>query len=281
MATNVMARELRAARGIGTSFRQQVWLLGVSGRWIYLVLGLLAVLLLIARSDTPREIPRILFVALIALPVGAIWAIAVWRGEGPNRRHYHWSLPVPRPAHDLARVAVGAMYLLGALAVLAAAGVLTAFMDGTFARFASFSAEAWANIFVAPLIVYLLVTPFMLWSDYAITRWVIWIFFGLPFLAVLTVRAWQRFEFVGWALDQTLGEGDWALGTALWTGTLRAIEESIEATGGSVSWSGDLWWTAASLWLVLGLALTLFAGIYRPDDLTRLVRGARRTAVRG
>ena len=270
MATNVGARELRPAPGIGTSFRQQAWLLGVSGRWVFLILGLVAVLMLIGLSDVPREVPRILISAMLALLGGAIWPVMVWHGEGPDRRSYHWSLPVPRPAHDLARVALGAVYLLGVCAVLAAAGALAASMNGTFDRFAAIGPEAWANFFVAPLIVYLLVSPVVLWSDYPITRWVFGIIFGMGLLAV--ILSWQGLHQLGEGMSKIAEAENWGLGPALF-GILREVRRSMELPA-----PVDLLWTAAALWFTLGLALTLFAGIYRPDDLRRFVRHDARPA---
>ncbi len=271
MATNVGARELRPAPGIGISFRQQAWLLGVSGRWAFLILGLLAVLMLFGLSDVPREVPRILITAMLALLGGAIWAVMVWDGENPDRRSYHWSLPVPRPAHDLARVAVGAVYLLGVCAVLAGAGAMAASANGTFDRFAAVGPEAWATFFVAPLIIYLLVLPVVLWSDYPITRWVFGIIFGVGLLAA--ILSWQGLPLLGEVINKTFESENWGLGAALFNGIVREVSGSMELPA-----PVDLWWTAAALWFTLGLALTLFAGIYRPDDLRRFVRREARPA---
>lgn len=271
MATNVGVRELRPAPGIGVSFRQQAWLLGVSGRWVFLILGLLAVLMLIGLSDVPHEVPRILITAELALLGGVTWAVMVWHGEGPDRRSYHWSLPVPRPAHDLARVALGAVYLLGVCAVLAGAGAIAASVNGTLDRFAAIGPEAWANFFVAPLIVYLLVSPVALWSDYPITRWVAAIIFGVGLLAV--ILSWQGLPLLGEGMNKIFEAEHWGLAAALFAGIQREVSASMELPA-----LVDLWWTAAVLWFVLALGLTLFAGIYRPDDLRRFVRRDPRPA---
>ena len=63
MATGVEASELRPAAGIGISLRQQAWLLGVSGRWAFLILGLVAMLMLMGLSEVPRELPRTFILA--------------------------------------------------------------------------------------------------------------------------------------------------------------------------------------------------------------------------
>ncbi len=262
MRANVAVRELRPVPGVAVSFRQQAWLLGLSGRWILLILGLLALLMLIGLSDIPREVPRIFIVAELALLGGVTWAVMVWHGEGPDSRSYHWSLPVPRPLHDLARVGVGAVYLLGICAVLAGAGAMAASINGTFDRFATIEAESWVNYFFTPLIVYLLVTPVVLWSDYAITRWVFGITLGLGLVAA--VLSWQGFQLPVNAMSTIFEAESWGLGAALFDWTLHMVGPAPAGFS----------WTAAVLWFTVGLALTGFTGIYRPDDLRRLVRGA-------
>ncbi len=267
MRANVAVRELRPTPGIGVSFRQQAWLLGMSGRWILQILGLLALLMLIGLSDVPREAPRILITSMLAILGGTTWAVMVWHGEGPDRRSYHWSLPVPRPAHDLARVALGAAYLLAICAVLAGAGAIAASANGTFDRFAATAPEAWANFFVAPLIVYLLVTPVVLWSDYPITRWVFAIYLGGGLLAA--ILSWQGFDLLVEGLEKIFDAENWGLAAALFAG----IQHEVSASMGLPPLV-DLWWTGAVLWFGLGLALTVFTALYRPDDLRRLVRRA-------
>lgn len=262
MATSIETRTVRRGAGIGVSLRQQTVLLGVSGRWVYLVLGLLALLMLIGLSGLPREVPRMLVIAQLALLGGVTWAVMVWFGEGPDRRSYHWSFPVPRPAHDLSRVGGGVVYLVGICAVLAAAGAVAASMNGTFDRFATFGAESWASFFVTPLIVYLLVTPVVLWSDYAITRWAFGTVFGLALLAV--ILAWQGFHLPADLMRTIVEAEQWGLGPALFDWTLHMVGPTpVDAN-----------WPAAALWLALGFALTLVTGMYRPEDLQRLVRRA-------
>ena len=192
MATGVEASELRPAAGIGISLRQQAWLLGVSGRWAFLILGLVAMLMLMGLSEVPRELPRTFILAMLAMLGGVVWAVMVWHGEGPSRRTYHWSFPVRRPVHDLVRVGLGAAYLIAICALLTGVGAIADALNGTFDRFTSIGPAAWANFFLAPLIVYFLVIPAVLWSEYAITRWV---FVGRNRLrcgAVFSRAQWER-----------------------------------------------------------------------------------------
>lgn len=262
MTANIETGELRSATGVGVSLRQQTVLLGVSGRWIYLILGLMALLMLIGLSDIPPDVPRMLIVSQLALLGGVTWAVMVWFGEGPDRRSYHWSFPVPRPAHDLARVGVGVLYLVGICAVLAGAGAIAASVNGTFDRFAAIGPQSWANFFLTPVIVYLLVTPVVLWSDYAITRWVFGVTFGLGLLAA--VLSWQGINGLGEAMEIIFNAEHLGLGAALFDWTLQMFGPApVEFT-----------WNAAVLWLTVGLALTVFTGMYRPDDVRRVFRRA-------
>jgi len=262
MTTDIDMGEGRRATGIGISLRQQAVLLGASGRWAYLILGLLALLLLLGTTDIPREAPRLLILAQFALLAGVTWAVMVWFGEGPDRRSYHWSLPVSRPAHDLARVSVGAAYLVGICAVLAGAGAISSVFNGTLDRFVGVGAVSWVNYFLTPLIVYLLVMPVVLWSDYAITRWVFGIVLGMGLLAAFF--GWQGVSLPGDVMRTAFEAQRWGLGPALFDWSLAMAGPS---PAGAV-------WTAEVLWLAVGLGLTVLTAVFRPDDLRRLARRA-------
>jgi hypothetical protein len=258
------AHELGPFAGMRTSFRQQAWLLGVSRRWVPLTLILLVVLLLLLMlGDFPPKSPPIIFAAVLALPVSVIWAATVWSGETPTRRTYHWSLPVARPGHDLARIFVGALYLLGAYAVLAGAGALVSVIDGTFPRFAAIQPVAWANYILAPLIIYLLVMPNVLWSEYRITHVVYGAFFGV--IIVANILKWVGFGFGADSIHKLIFASE-GLGSAMVAGMLPEITSLV---AGDAVVAGEPWLPAALLWLGIGLVLTLFTAMFRPDDLRR------------
>ena len=213
-------------------------------------------------TDIPREAPHLLILAQFALLAGVTWAVMVWFGEGPDRRSYQWSFPVPRAAHDLARVGVGAAYLLGICAVLAGAGAVSSLFNGTLDHFASVGAASWANYFLTPLIVYLLVMPVVLWSDYAITRWVFGIVLGMGLVAAFL--GWQGFSLPSDLMRTAFEAEHWGLGPALFD---WALAMAGPAPDGAV-------WTAEALWFAMGLGLTVLTAVFRPDDLRRLVRRA-------
>ena len=257
--------ELRQTPGIWTAFRQQLWLLAASGRWAGMTLSIL-VLMVILDAHTPAPVPGVLTLAVILLPVSALWAIVVWSGEGPNQRGYHWSMPVPRAAHELARVAAGALYLVAMCAVFAVADALMSSLEGQYAEFAAIDAGAWANYFIAPVVVYLLATPLVLWRDYAVVRWLLG---GLCFLGILTpLLETQGIHILssGWQL--VFFGSDAGLGLII-NGLLDALNA---ATGDLGMSTGHPWQTAAMVWLAIGLVLTAFAALFRPDDLLRMVK---------
>lgn len=242
---------------LGAAVRQQALLLGVSGRWAYLVLGLVGLLMLIGLSGLPAATSRMLIVSQLALLAGVLWAMMVWFGEGPDRRVYQWSLPVPRGAQDLARVAVGGLYLIGVCAVLGGAGAVAEAVNGTFDRVLTIDMLWWTGFFVTPLIAYFLVTPVVLWSDYSVTRWGFALLFGVGLLAV--VLSWQGMEWLASAIGTVFDAEGLGLGAALFDWTLGLF--GPVPTGPA--------WAATVLWAGVGVVLTALTGMYRPDDVRR------------
>jgi hypothetical protein len=253
--TNV---ELRTPAGIRTSFVQQLRLLGWSGRWAFLVLGLLGLLVAAGtmRADAHLGLPRMVVAAMFGLPAPVLWALFVWHGELPQRRSYHWSLPVPRPGHDLARIAAGAVWLLAAYLALAAVGAIVAATSGDWAHFASIG-PAWATFFVGPLVLYLLTSPLALWSDSPTLRRSM-----VAFIGVAIVAAILQLEVYRHVAEAVFGRG-WGLTTALIGGFLRQAGVETGAPGVLI---------VAALWLGIGLTATVFAATWRPADLARLAR---------
>jgi hypothetical protein len=71
--------------------------------------------------------PIFLFIVPLA---GFTWATVVWKAHPFGKRDYTWSLPVDRPAHDLWRVAAGAIHLGLALLLVALIGGGFAILEG-------------------------------------------------------------------------------------------------------------------------------------------------------
>jgi hypothetical protein len=249
--------DLHTPVGAGTSFAWQLRLLGWSGRWVYLVAALLLVLVAAKtlHADAVLGVPLVGVAAMVGLPAPVLWGLVVWQGELPHRRSYHWSLPVARPGHDLARVAAGAVWLLAAYLVLAGIGAILAATSGEWARFAAIG-PAWITFFAAPLVLYLLVAPLALWSD---SRWLLRVMVGWIVLgvceAILQLESYRR------VAEAVFGYGNgWGLATVLFGGFLRH-----EADGPSAA-------SVVALWLGIGLVATVGAAVWRPADLARLLR---------
>ena len=253
--TNV---ELRTPAGIRTSFVQQLRLLGWSGRWAYLIISLLLLLAFTKtmHADALLGVPLVVVAGLLGLPLAALWALLVWHGELPDRRSYHWSLPVPQPGHDLARIAGGAVWLLAAYLALAAGGAIVAATSGDWARFASIG-PAWTTFFAGPLVLYLVVSPLALWSNS------VWLRRVLAAVIVLGIfGAIGQLDVYRRVAEAVFGPG-WGLATALMGGFLR--QAGLET--GPAGERG-----AAALWFGIGLIATICAATWRPADVARLAR---------
>lgn len=248
-----------------SAFRRQVWLLGASGRWAGMTLIMLLMMVIIEAHGV-APIPFVLTIGIFLLPVAAIWAILVWSGEGPRERGYHWSMPVPRGVHELARVAAGALYLVAMYAVFAIADGIMAELDGHYDAFAAIEARAWGSYFIAPLVVYALVMPLVLWRDYAIIRWLLGALFVV---GVLTPLAELRDV-------HTLGNA-WR---AVFFTTDIGLANIVNGVGNAMAAAHDSpsvnplgpWEIAAAVWLTIGLLLTVTTAMFRPDDLRRIFR---------
>ncbi|MDP2497333.1 MAG: hypothetical protein Q8W44_04985 [Candidatus Palauibacterales bacterium] len=122
------------------------------------------------------------------------WAAGVWSDEGPGERAYHWSLPVTRPAHDLTRVGLGAVFFLvtGAAAValwtLPVAALTGAITPGP--------VRALALVALLLLLGYLLGTVPALLSDHP-ARWSIGVFLGYAVGTGLLMEAAERWRWIG------------------------------------------------------------------------------------
>lgn len=130
-----------------------------------------------------------------------------------------------------------------------------------------FGPAAWGYFFLSPLIVYLLVSPLALWSDYPATRWLLGGWTALGLLAALL--SFKGIHLPARLAGNVLG-GDSALGmaNAVMTGLHRGLV-AADPPGMPDAWG------AVALWLAIGAALTVFAARFRPDDLRRIARGLR------
>lgn len=86
------------------------------------------------------------------------WPYRVWREERPQRRGYHWAMPVERRTHDLLRVGAGLALLPILVAAFVLLALVTATVFGHTAVFPGWGALFWIDLFAAPLVIYLLLS---------------------------------------------------------------------------------------------------------------------------
>ena len=257
---------LRSPASTGTSFRQQMWLLGASGRWIYPIAALVAMLMIIPGSDPATADPATAVAAALVAFLGAFWPMIVWYGETPSRRVYHWSLPVARAPHDLMRVAAGALYLVGMSAAIALAAIL---IDGNFTVAFDTRTILILAFGLVPLFPYFLMSALALWSDYAVTRYALAAFVGFGFGSAVLERVGYGVP-ADWLGTLFFG-GSWAFAFTLLEGVFMLSERATSP--------GDTWPAAIAVWLATGIALTLLAVSVRPDDLRRRLARTPRASV--
>ncbi|HZG44469.1 MAG TPA: hypothetical protein VEY93_16070, partial [Longimicrobium sp.] len=96
------------------------------------LLVLLPLPLLIQHAGRPGHGTDMQFaeVALMCALVGLFAPMAVWKGDGPARRGYFWSLPVDRSRHALVKVAAGWGWTMAVVGLLLLWAALLAWMTG-------------------------------------------------------------------------------------------------------------------------------------------------------
>lgn len=255
------------------SFARQFRLLWTSRRPIMLLVAVLGLLALIGPPfiDTDMQVARLLPIWWVLVLIGPVWAFAVFNNEGPGNRMYHWSQPVPRWIHSLARVAAGAAWLVVVYVVLLGAGLLFGAMDGNAWQYFQLPVAAWANFFTGPLIGYLGVSILAVISDHPI-RWFFGLVFLLPLVMGLVLNA-LGLDRVMEVLAQPVTHSQWGLGQAL-AGAFGSSAMSVmaEAIGMAEQAMPEFrgWWVAMGLWLVLFGGLTVLVSTRHPDTLPRL-----------
>ena len=93
-----------------------------------------------------------------ALVWGFFWPFRVWRAEKPQRRGYHWAMPLDRRVHDLLRVGAGLVLLPAITAIFVVLAVVISSIFGNTAVFPSWGGLFWLTMFASPLVIYLLVS---------------------------------------------------------------------------------------------------------------------------
>jgi hypothetical protein len=107
--------------------------------------------------------------------VGLLIPFGVWRSEDPSRRAYHWSMPVGRGLHTVAKLLSGWVWLMIAtivyLSFIIALATLVAAVTGDPAWQGTTPAWEWIVAFTAPTLAYLLTSIPVIGSDHP-WRWI-------------------------------------------------------------------------------------------------------------
>jgi hypothetical protein len=162
----------RARLSFGRVLLAQMRLLR-SARYLYALIGVLAVGLLVLRTVQPpidydrpvwAQEPRLPAIMPFLILFGCGAALLNWIVEPPSRRRYHRSLPVVHAVHDAARVVAGLLWLLIALALFCVAGALTE-NAALFHEWLRDVPELWAAFLGIPVVTYLLCSIFAVAFD--------------------------------------------------------------------------------------------------------------------
>lgn len=263
--------------GFAGAFVRQMKLLWTSRRPLLLMVALLGGLLLSGDPWVADLKARLLTLWPVWLAlIGPFWAFAVFHNEGPSSRLYHWSQPVSRFAHSMARLAAGAAWLWLIFGLFIVVGLLMAAADGDAWQLAEIGPRGWVNFFTGPLLGYLAVSILTVASDYPI-RW----FFGLLLLFPLLLQIlndWLGLESLTRWLVEPLENQDWGLGMTMIGGLgteVRDLEQTIRPALDEgyrqLSEAAD-WWVATPLWIVGLAAIIALVATRHPDRLPRLRR---------
>lgn len=249
---------LRPTPGLADVLAAQVRLM-VRTHWVaagVTALGLAAVMGLLGRSAALGQLSTS---ATLSVLLGRVWQpltvlvffwplLVTWRGETPSRRGYHWSLPVRRPLHQLARLAAGWAWLVAAVAAGTVAGWLVS------AVFAGSTAVGEPAVLGAALLsltaLYGLGSVFALLSDHPLW-WILGTWVGLGALTALAhAREWTVVH--TW-LDAIFNTGSLSLGVV---SSAPAVVAGL--AGGSQAaarpWAAALLWAGAATAAMVGAA---------------------------
>lgn len=250
-------------RAVGIAIRPEATLLSV-------LIATLSVLALMAIFRTHQNAsldfrPEMLFPAIF---LSFLVPLSIWKSEEPSRRSYHWSMPVDRSVHTLAKSTSGWAWLMIAMLAFLLWGLLMALITGGdlgMRRGQPIAAWAWIHPFVAATIAYLVGSTVVLASDHP-WRWFAGIVLGFVLLNGILQGA-QLHEIA--AALRNVWEGNLGLKTAL-TGTIEVPREMTLPNGRTISRSVSqaslpAWLNASALWLGLATAGVL-AATYRHQE---------------
>lgn len=234
------------------------------------LLGLLSALIL-WRSAT-RGYSWVDFDPEIFVPavlVAFLAPMAVWKGEGPDRRGYHLAMPVERGFHAIVRSAAGLVWVLAAVAAYATWMWLMMVMTGGQVRVSAWM--VWAAPFAAALVVYFIGSAVTLWAAHP-WRWMGGAAVGYAFLTSLAEPEYGRHPTVLDGVTSVL-DGRYGFFTVVSGRTPVLVTEVIKMPDGSIRHDTGIehlavagsWMTATWIWLAAAVALFVWAAYRQPE----------------
>lgn len=205
-------------------------------------------------QDGAAEIPLDPKMGVAAALMALLIPMAVWKGEGPEQRGYHHSMPVDQGDHAVMRTGAGlAWTLAGVAAFFAWIGLLSVATGGSID-----AAEPWqwAAPFVGATVLYLFGSALTLVTSHP-WRWI-----GGSVVAFIFLTAFRAVDALRPLVDaiDSLLTGRYGLFTLL-TGLVRG------SPYGSYLMIPDLgvWLTSAAVWLVAAVGAFLLAAYRQPE----------------
>jgi hypothetical protein len=245
-------------RAVGIAIRPEATLLSV----LIVALSIIALTAMFRqRQNVSFDLtPEMLFPAIF---LSFLVPLSIWKSEEPSRRSYHWSMPLDRSVHTLAKSTSGWAWLMIAMLTFVLWGLLIALVTG--GRGQPIAAWTWIHPFVAATIAYLLASTIVLSSDHP-WRWLAGIVFGFVLLNGI-LQGSQLHEAA--AALRSVWEGSWGLELAL-TGSIEVPTEVTLQDGRTITRHIDrpdyhAWIRAALLWLSVGSA-GVIAAAYRHQE---------------
>lgn len=249
---------LRPTPSLGAVLDAQGRLMGRT-HWIAAVVTALLLAVMIGILGRNAALGQLSSPPALTVFLGRIWQpaeivfffwplLVTWRGEAPSERGYHWSLPVRRSTHQLARVAAGWAWLV----VAVVAGLLLGWIAS--AVMADGLALGPPGVIGAALlsltVLYGLGTVFALLSDHALW-WIVGSWAGLA--ALSAVAAAQQWTIVREGLRIVIESGSLSLSAAVSApAVLAGVRGGSEAL--ARPWAAALLWTAIALMAVVAAA---------------------------
>ncbi len=223
---------------------------GVTALGLAVVIGLLGWNAALGQLSTSATLSA--FLGRVWQPLTVLvffWPLLVtWRGETPSQRGYHWSLPVRRPLHQLARLAAGWAWLVVAVAAGILAGwLVSAVITG---RLAVGDPAVLGAALLSLTALYGLGAVFALLSDHPLW-WILGTWVGLGAITALAhARDWTVVH--TW-LDTVFNTGSLSLGVA---SSAPAVVAGL-ASGSEAAprpWAAVLLWTGVATAAMIGAA---------------------------